>query len=238
MLQEEWKQAAEAGAGLVELRVDCLRREPDLKRILSERHTPVVFTVRRGADGGLWRGDEERRQRLIREAIVAGVDYIDIEMDVADKLPRPRFGQTRRIISYHNFKEMPDDLDELGEQMQGLDPDIIKVACVAKSVAEASRMLEFVARANQKVPTIGIAMGVGGRLHPNPRRQVRLTVHLRRVQPRPHLRPRHDPAPRPPARLLLRADRRPDRALTPSSATRSPTASARRSTTRPSASSV
>lgn len=162
MMLDEWKQAAEAGAGLVELRVDCLRREPDLKRILSERHTPVVFTARRGIDGGLWRGDEERRQRLMREAIVAGVEYVDIEMDVAAKLPRPRFGHTKRIISYHNFKGMPDDLDEVAETMRALDPDILKLACVARTVPEASRMLEFVARWNPKVPTIGVAMGSVG----------------------------------------------------------------------------
>ena len=34
-LAQEWKEAAEAGVELVELRVDCLRREPDLKRILE-----------------------------------------------------------------------------------------------------------------------------------------------------------------------------------------------------------
>ena len=34
-LAEEWKAAAEAGVELVELRIDCLRREPDLKRILK-----------------------------------------------------------------------------------------------------------------------------------------------------------------------------------------------------------
>ena len=47
-LLEEWKQAAEAGVELVELRIDCLRRDADLKRILKDRPTPVVFTIRRG----------------------------------------------------------------------------------------------------------------------------------------------------------------------------------------------
>ena len=61
-LAEEWKRAADAGCELVELRIDCLRREPDLKRILKDRPTPVVFTIRRGVDGGLWRGNEEKRQ--------------------------------------------------------------------------------------------------------------------------------------------------------------------------------
>ncbi|MBY0397330.1 MAG: type I 3-dehydroquinate dehydratase, partial [Thermoleophilia bacterium] len=128
MLVEEWKQAAEAGAGMAELRIDCLRREPDLKRLFSERHTPVVFTVRRGADGGLWRGDEEKRERLLREAIALGVDYVDLELDVAAKIPRPKFGSTKRIISYHNFKSTPDDLESLAKQMRELDPDVIKIA--------------------------------------------------------------------------------------------------------------
>jgi 3-dehydroquinate dehydratase/shikimate dehydrogenase len=159
-LQTEWQAAAEAGAGLVELRIDCLRRDPDLKRILAERYTPVVFTVRRGADGGLWRGDEERRQRLIREAIVAGVDYVDLEMDVADKVRR--FGKTKRIVSYHNFKQMPDDLDEVGAKIRDLDPDVVKVAAIARTVPEASRMLDFAARMNRDVPTVAFAMGAVG----------------------------------------------------------------------------
>ncbi len=157
MLLEEWQAAAAAGAGLVELRIDCLRREPDLKRILSERPTPVVFTVRRGIDGGIWRGDELRRQRLLREAIVAGVSYVDLEMDIADKIPRPKFGNTKRIISYHDFKKMPEDLDDLHRRIQDLDADIVKIAAMAHTVADASRMLEMVARA--EVPTLGIAMG-------------------------------------------------------------------------------
>ena len=87
-LAEEWEEAAKAGVDLVELRIDCLRRDPDLKRILKERPTPMVFTVRRGVDGGLWRGNEDKRQQLIREAIAAGVDYIDLEMDIAGKVRR------------------------------------------------------------------------------------------------------------------------------------------------------
>ena len=108
------------------LRVDCLRREPDLKRILKERPTPMVFTVRRGADGGLWRAPEEKRQRLMREAIVAGVDFIDVEMDVAREIRR--FGKTRRIVSYHNLKQTPPDLLEIAQQCEEMDADIVKIA--------------------------------------------------------------------------------------------------------------
>ncbi|MFO0961136.1 MAG: shikimate dehydrogenase [Isosphaeraceae bacterium] len=152
---DEWKAAAEAGAELVELRVDCMRSEPDLKRLLSNRYTPVVLTVRRGKDGGLWRGDEEKRQRLLREAIVMGIDYVDLEEDIADKIPR--FGKTKRIVSYHNFQKTPANLAELSEKMAAKGADIVKVACLAQSVGDASSVLDIAARAEK--PTIGLAMG-------------------------------------------------------------------------------
>lgn len=154
-LQEEWKSAAEAGANLVELRVDCLRREPDMKRIFSERHTPLVFTVRRTPDGGLWRGDEAKRQRLLREAIAIGVDYVDLEANIAHEIPR--FGKTQRIISLHDLKGMPPDLPNLAKSLHDKDADVVKIAAIAHTVADAARMLEMVADA--EFPVIGLAMG-------------------------------------------------------------------------------
>jgi len=154
-LAEEWKAAADAGVQLVELRIDCLRRDPDLKRILAHRPTPFVFTIRRGADGGLWRGNEEKRQRLIREAIALGVDYIDLEMDIANQIKR--FGKTKRIVSYHNLKGTPEDIQEIAEQCDEMDADVVKVATTAQTVGDASKILQIAA--NAPVPTIAIAMG-------------------------------------------------------------------------------
>jgi 3-dehydroquinate dehydratase/shikimate dehydrogenase len=154
-LAEEWKAAADAGAELVELRIDCLRRDPDMKRILSERPTPLVFTIRRGADGGLWRGNEEKRQQLLREAIVAGVDYVDLEMDVASKIRR--YGKTQRIVSYHNTKDTPEEIQDIAEQCDEMDADVVKVATNAQAIADASRVLQLATTA--AVPTVAIAMG-------------------------------------------------------------------------------
>lgn len=154
-LAEEWKQAAEAGVGLVELRIDCLRREPELKRILKERPTPLVFTIRHSVNGGLWRGNEDKRQQLIREAVALGVDYIDLEMDIATKVRR--FGKTKRIVSYHNLKTTPVDVQDIAEKCEEFDPDVVKIATTASNLAEASRVLHLATSA--KAPTIPIAMG-------------------------------------------------------------------------------
>ncbi|MBV8266170.1 MAG: type I 3-dehydroquinate dehydratase, partial [Planctomycetaceae bacterium] len=154
-IAQEWEEAAEAGVELVELRVDCLRREPDLRRLLARRPTPCIFTIRRGIDGGLFRGNEERRQQMLREAIVAGVDYVDLEVDIAPEVRR--FGKTKRIISYHNMRETPADLEAIAKHCEELDPDVVKVATLASSVADASRVLRLGTKAT--VPTVTIAMG-------------------------------------------------------------------------------
>lgn len=158
MLLAEWKEAAEAGAELVELRIDCLRTEPNLRRILAVRPTRVLLTIRRSADGGLWKGDEQKRQLLLREAVLAGVDYIDLEEDIATSIPR--YGRTRRVISYHNFKGIPDDLEALAGRMRKADADIVKIAATAKNLPEALRIYGLMKKVSW--PMIGIAMGTVG----------------------------------------------------------------------------
>lgn len=84
----EYKHIAEQGAKLVELRLDFIQSAVNLKRILAEKPCPVVITCRRAKDGGLWKGSEEQRLLLLRTAIVEGVDYVDLEEDVAGSIPQ------------------------------------------------------------------------------------------------------------------------------------------------------
>ena len=104
----EHAHLVEQGAELVELRLDYIGRAVNLKRLLSDRPCPVIVTVRRPADGGKWGGSEEDRQVLLRTAIAEGVEYVDLEEDIADLIPR--FGKTKRIISLHDFNGTPKNL--------------------------------------------------------------------------------------------------------------------------------
>src|SRR5690606_14487207 len=118
---EEHSALADRGAELVELRLDWLRNLPDLSRLLAERPTPVILTCRRPEDGGRWRGSEDQRRMLIRQAIAQQVEYVDLEEDLAGSIKR--FGKTKRIISHHDFAETPEDLSAIHERLQKLDPD-------------------------------------------------------------------------------------------------------------------
>jgi 3-dehydroquinate dehydratase/shikimate dehydrogenase len=151
----EYKHLAEQGVKLVELRLDYIDREVNLKRILAERPAPVIITCRREKDGGRWTGSEQARQMLLRSAIVEKVDYIDLEDDIAGNVPR--YGSTKRIISYHNFRETPADLDELHARLAALDADVVKIATMAHNPHDNLRMMRLVK--NAKLPTVGLCMG-------------------------------------------------------------------------------
>ena len=157
MIEEHHKLAAE-GAELVEYRLDYLGRQPDLQRLLADRPTPIVATCRRPADYGRWRGTEEQRMAILRAAIVDGVDYIDLEDDIAGSVPR--YGKTKRIVSHHNFSETPEDIEDVHQRMCRLDADIVKIVTMANTPADIVRVLKLVAQA--PVPTVGFCMGEFG----------------------------------------------------------------------------
>jgi 3-dehydroquinate dehydratase / shikimate dehydrogenase len=158
MVIAEHQALAQRGAQLVELRLDWLSKPPDLHRLLAERPTPVVVTCRRPVDGGRSKMTEDQRQALLRQAIVAGVEYVDLEDDIATKIRR--YGQTKRIVSFHDFNGTPDSLEERHAHMCTLDADIIKIVTMAQSPRDNIRLLKLVKDA--RIPTIAFCMGEFG----------------------------------------------------------------------------
>ncbi|MFQ5732683.1 MAG: shikimate dehydrogenase [Planctomycetaceae bacterium] len=155
MVVLEYRALADKGAELVELRLDWIARQPDLPRLLTDRPTPCVVTCRRQTDRGRWKWGEEQRRALLRAAIVAEVEYVDLEDDVAGDIPR--YGTTKRIVSHHNFEQTPDDLGAIHARLCKLDPDVIKLVTMANAPSDIVRMLQLVQGAD--VPTIGFCMG-------------------------------------------------------------------------------
>ncbi len=154
-IMEEHNALAAKGAELVELRLDYMRKKPDVGVLLKERPTPVVVTCRRRSDRGRWFGTEDQRLSILREAIITGAEYVDLEDDIAKSIRR--YGKTKRIVSYHNFDETPAELYDIHKRLAECDPDVIKIVTMANSPADNVRMLEMVSSAT--VPTVGFCMG-------------------------------------------------------------------------------
>ncbi|GIW79226.1 MAG: hypothetical protein KatS3mg105_1033 [Gemmatales bacterium] len=155
MMQIEIQEAAKQGAQLIELRLDFLAKAPDFKRLLQNRPCPMIATVRRQQDGGRWLASEEERRTLLRQAIVAGFDWVDIEMDAAKDIRR--YKDTKRIISYHNFRETPENLEDIYKQICELDADIVKIAVTAQRPSDNLRVLKLLKRKTR--PTVAHCMG-------------------------------------------------------------------------------
>jgi 3-dehydroquinate dehydratase/shikimate dehydrogenase len=155
MIQAEIQHAAKQGARMIELRLDFLAKAPDFKRLLANRPCELVATVRRPQDGGRWSGTEPERETLIRQAIVSGFDWIDLETDVADEIRR--YKNVKRIVSYHNMREVPADLEQIHERMCNQDADVVKLAVRGQDPADNLRVLDLVKKPAK--PTVAHCMG-------------------------------------------------------------------------------
>ncbi len=155
MVLAEMQEAVKRGAQLIELRLDFIGRQPDLKRLLTGKACALVATVRRPEDGGRWGGTEEARIRLLKEAILANFDWVDLETDIANDIRR--FGKVKRIVSYHNTQEVPADLEEIYKKMCQQDADLIKVCVTAQAPADNLRVLALMKNAPK--PTVAFCMG-------------------------------------------------------------------------------
>ena len=151
----EYQHLSEIGADLVEMRLDYIGRAIDLRRLLAERRAPILVTCRRREDGGRWDKSEQERLMILRSVIASGVDYVDLEEDIAASIPR--YGKTKRIVSLHNFEETPSNLEEIHARLAALDADVVKIATMANSFADSIRMLRLLKQV--KVPTIALCMG-------------------------------------------------------------------------------
>ncbi len=158
-LLAEHAHLVEQGAELVELRLDYINGEVNLKRLLGERPGPVIITCRREPDGGRWRGSEDDRRMLLRSAIAEGCEYVDLEEDVAAAIPR--FGKTKRIISHHDFHKTPEDLLAIHQRLARHDADIVKLATMANQPHDNVRMLQLIKQTSQLngPRTVGLCMG-------------------------------------------------------------------------------
>ncbi len=152
-------KADEAGADMVECRLDYLSQPPDeaaLQALLSERSLPVIITCRPKRQGGQFAGDESDRLEILAMAARLGADYIDVELDV----PPARRPKGRTIISHHDFTGRPADLEKIVAELNASEAAVCKIAFAADGPEDALAALEILRKSSK--PTIALAMGEAG----------------------------------------------------------------------------
>ena len=64
---------------IVEVCLDRLHKEPDVKDMLEGSKKPILVSCRQQEEGGKFEGTEDERMALLRQAILAGPAYIELD---------------------------------------------------------------------------------------------------------------------------------------------------------------
>jgi len=157
------RRAEEEGADLVEIRLDHLLDELKAKEIRGLTSLPLIATNRLPSQGGNFRGREDNRQKSLLDAVEAGFDLVDLEIDTPhpeEVVGRFRGGDVRLILSWHSpsplqLGEIQSKFMEIGR----LRPDIYKIVMTAKSMRDNLTCLDFVSKASQESEVVCFCMG-------------------------------------------------------------------------------
>src|SRR5689334_19681772 len=100
-----------SNADLVELRLDTVS-DPNVAGALAGRKHPVIITCRPPWEGGHFKGSEDERKQILREALTRGAEYVDIEWKANFTDLLASSAGRHVVLSSHDFDGVPADLTE------------------------------------------------------------------------------------------------------------------------------
>lgn len=153
---------------LIELRIDYIQdiNKKNLKRLLNKKNKPIIVTNRKKYEMEKFKGSEKKRIGLLEESIKLKADYIDIEYSANKQLLKKIIknkGKTKIIVSYHNFKNTPNNLHDIFNKIKKLNPDIIKIVAFANSINDNFKIFELLKKTKNK-KIIAFCMGSYGKI--------------------------------------------------------------------------
>ena len=153
----------------VEVRADYLSEPetalPILRNLSDELQSRVILTMRIPEQGGQLPHSEEIRRAFWSQASQLPNVLFDVELDLLQKESELAFDLSRVICSHHDFTKVPEDLDELYQQMLATQARIIKIAVQANEATDCLPIFKLLERAHQDGrELIAIAMGYRGLL--------------------------------------------------------------------------
>ena len=151
---------------MAELRLDMLSipsaTSPGV--IKSKFKIPLIITYRRKIDGGSYTGSESYRRDILYSYAKIGFDFIDLERDSSfPEIEEAALkGGTRIIRSYYNFKEVPDNLDNIIRELASRPGEIPKAAVYPGSSSETLKFFKVFEKTKYIKDKIILGMGPFG----------------------------------------------------------------------------
>jgi len=149
----------------VELRLDWLRDGSEISRFLKclpsvPRGATLLATCRRREAGGRFVGTIAKQLAHLAEAIAAGCQWYDLEIETVRQCP-PELLQVllaggNQLTSAHFFDAMPKNLQRIANELSHGRSDAIKVAAHCNSLRDARKLF---ALARKRKNTVAVPMG-------------------------------------------------------------------------------
>lgn len=155
---EEFISAARSNSASVKIIVTCRKKE-------ESAPAGKAASVKRKAI------NTNEKMSLLKEAILYGADFVDIELAEGRKLIKElqyfcsrHKNKTKIIISYHNIKETPEltKLKQIFHQCALFKPAIVKIVTTAKTIEDNLIMLNLIPYAKERSQKI-ISLCMGNR---------------------------------------------------------------------------
>lgn len=142
---------------LVEVCLDRLVKEPDVKDLIDGCKKPVLISCRRPSEGGAFEGSDDDRLMLLRQAILAGPAYVELDVETAHKIPR--FGKVQRVISHTSLnRPLGHNIDEMFDEAVAAKADVIKFTWPTPTLESAWPLLAAVSQ-KRALPVVGLGLG-------------------------------------------------------------------------------
>lgn len=157
---------------IVEWRVDFLKKEdimnvaPAIFEKLSGQE--IIFTIRTTKEGGNLDLSDDEYVNLIKDvSSLYKPDYIDFEYFSHTEVFQQMLDFPNLVLSYHNFKETPENLMEAFSELTALAPRVVKIAVMPKSEQDVLNLMNYTRgfkNLNPEQEYATISMGKLGRL--------------------------------------------------------------------------
>jgi 3-dehydroquinate dehydratase / shikimate dehydrogenase len=158
---QDTAHAAEAGADLVEFRIDHFTVPSVLQQLARSAMLGSILTCRPTWEGGENELPEEERLELLELGAVGNVRYVDVELGAfARSKLSDQLLERHLIVSTHDFKGRPGRLYNLIADLNASPGEINKIVWMARSIRDNIEAFEILQ--NKQKPTIALCMGEAG----------------------------------------------------------------------------
>ncbi len=152
---------ASVEADIVELRLDSVEH-PDVAGALQGRRMPVIVTCRPEWEGGMFRGSEDDRRRMLESAVRLGAEFVDIEAAAgfACEFVRAREGRGV-VLSSHSFGKTPIDLPARYASLRAMGPEVVKLALEVDGLDEMLPLFDLATTAMNEFGNSHVLLAMG-----------------------------------------------------------------------------